>query len=396
MENTTRFQKIAERLEEHIKKDIPNLYAITGKMGVQMGSKKWYWESAKKAAETNTYQKEGEDIFWIPLTLKDEIIAVCGIKGHKKFPKEEAELIKGLLDEIAYDEFLERQINQQIDQKSNFIKELLETEKYKSYEDAIDRGDILGINLRSPQAVILIKTPGLFQKFENKFKDKPAENRTVNVNEECNKITEKLTECFENYEQNIFSCIGPDLFVCLKWARGQVNTLNSINFFKTKSKFLKEVTRDVTGIEPTIGVGQYYPGVSGLRKSFSDAKVALELGEKLWGPEKIYHIADVGMFVALSTRITFDRKCELAYQIMGKIFSDDSLYKTVNIFLENDMNLSEAAKKLHLHRNTLIYRLDKIKKLIGLDPRKFSDAIKIKLGLVLYGPTLKPEAAKTR
>jgi carbohydrate diacid regulator len=145
----------------------------------------------------------------------------------------------------------------------------------------------------------------------------------------------------------------------------------------------------MTGIVPTIGVGQYYPGAEGLRKSFSDAKVAIELGEKIWGPGKVYHITDVGMFIALSNKIPFERKCELAYQVMGKIFSDDSLYKTVSIFLENDMNLSEAAKKLHLHRNTLIYRLDKIKKLIGLDPRKFSDAIKIKLGLVLYAPTLR-------
>ena len=48
------------------------------------------------------------------------------------------------------------------------------------------------------------------------------------------------------------------------------------------------------------------------------------------------------------------------------------------------MNLTEAAKKLHLHRNTLIYRLNKVKNLIGLNPTSFHDALQIKLGLMVH------------
>lgn len=392
-ERELRVKAIRKRLEAAIRKDIPNLYAIAGKLGVQTGNRRWYWEAAKKAAQTKKYQKEGEDIYWIPLCLGEEVLIVVGVKGYKKYPKEIAELLNGLLTEIVNDHLLEMQINQVIDQKRNYIRELLETDRYISYEEAIDRGDIIGINLRAPQAVIIIRTPGLFKSFEKKFKDKPRENWPVLLTEECSRITEQLAESFKGFDKNVFACIGYDSFVALKWARGQVTTINSINFFKSKGKYISEVVEEITGIKPTVGIGQYYPGAEGLRKSFSDAKVAIELGEKIWGPANVYHITDVGMFIALSNKIPFERKCELAFQVMGKIFADDSLFKTVSIFLENDMNLSEAAKKLHLHRNTLIYRLDKIKKLIGLDPRKFSDAIKIKLGLVLYAPTLRSLAS---
>lgn len=387
-----KLQKIQSRLEEYIKQDFNNLFAITGRMGVQLGDKKWYWEKAKKAAETKKYQKEADGVYWIPLIWQGEVVSVCGLKGYEKYPQEEAQLLNGLLERIAYEQFIQEQVNRMIDPRSSFVKELLETDKTKTFEQAIDKGDILGINLRAPQAVIIIKTPGLFQKYHAKYKNLNEESLALKVSEDAKKMMYRLSSAFQNYEKNIFACIAPDLFVSLKWVRGQVNTLNTINFFKQKAEFMRKMINEELGIEATVGVGQYYPGLNGLRKSFNDAKVALQLGEKIWGAGRTYHIVDVGMLVALSKDINFERKCELAFQIMKDIFSDDSLFKTVNIFLENDMNLTEAAKKLHLHRNTLIYRLDKIKREIGLDPRKFSDAIQIKLGLILYSPKIRCES----
>jgi carbohydrate diacid regulator len=92
------------------------------------------------------------------------------------------------------------------------------------------------------------------------------------------------------------------------------------------------------------------------------------------------------MFITLAN-ISQDRKAELAHQILHPLLRDQQLYKTVRLFLTSGLNLTEAAAKLHIHRNTLIYRLDKTKKLIGLDPRHFDDALQIKLGLMFYQPT---------
>jgi carbohydrate diacid regulator len=389
MENraTDKIEKLKSRLSEYVKRDVIKLYALTDSSGFEIGSKqKKFYEKALRAAETKKYQKENETTYWIPLIFDKQIIAVCGLKSNDAYPKSAAQLLGGLIDEIAFDEFLERQISQTIDQNSKFISDLLTTDKFQTFEEAIDRGDILGINLRAPQAVILVKIPGHLKKTHGKYKKYPKQEVPIKIMEERHQLVEDLSAAFKNYEQNIFVNFGQDLYVCLKWARGQVNTLNTINFFRTKAEYIQEIVEKKTKIKPTIGVGQYYSGLLGLKKSYSDARVALKLGEKIWGPGKIYHIVDVGMFVALTPEITFERKCELAHQIMGKIFSDQSLYKTVNVFLEKDMNLSLAASILHLHRNTLIYRLNKVKQTIGLDPRKFSDAVQLKLGLILYDP----------
>jgi carbohydrate diacid regulator len=120
-----------------------------------------------------------------------------------------------------------------------------------------------------------------------------------------------------------------------------------------------------------------------LRKSYQDARLALEVGSRVWGANQVYHIKRVGMFITLANT-SQERKAELAHQILSPLLRDDQLYKTVQSFLGSGLNLTDAAERLHIHRNTLIYRLDKTKKLIGLDPRHFDDALQIKLGLMFY------------
>lgn len=89
------------------------------------------------------------------------------------------------------------------------------------------------------------------------------------------------------------------------------------------------------------------------------------------------------MYVTLAN-VSQQRKAELAHDILAPLLADEQLYKSVSTFLSHRLNLTEAAEALHIHRNTLIYRLEKTRQLIGLDPRRFDDALQIKLGLLFY------------
>jgi carbohydrate diacid regulator len=66
-----------------------------------------------------------------------------------------------------------------------------------------------------------------------------------------------------------------------------------------------------------------------------------------------------------------------------EIFADEEMQNTAEEFLENSLNISETARKLYLHRNTLTYRLDKIERATGLNIRKFSDAVTFRLITIL-------------
>lgn len=387
--------KTEKKLQNYVQKNLLDFFALTNSFGYDVKDYKRFFDGARIAAEKNKWQMEKigkREVYWVPLNWNGKVVAVCGLFGYREYPKEKAKALSGLLDEVAYEGFLETQLEKTIHPKSNFIKGLLLTDEIKTFDEAIERADIVGINLRSPQAVILFEVPGFFKRVYMKNKKMPKEALMVKIAEECRDFMGRLSAYFDNYEQNIFACFDEDLFACLKWVRGEVNTLNTVNFFKEKAGYIQQCVKKETGVQATLGVGQYYPGLNGLHKSYEDAKTALLIGKKIWGEGRNYHIIDVGMLVMLSSEVSFERKCELAMQILGPVFTDSDIYKTVNAFLENDMNLSDTAKKMHLHRNTLIYRLDKVKKTIGLDPRKFSDAVQIKLGLLLYKPDEKCES----
>ncbi|MGN0818150.1 MAG: PucR family transcriptional regulator [Candidatus Coproplasma sp.] len=65
--------------------------------------------------------------------------------------------------------------------------------------------------------------------------------------------------------------------------------------------------------------------------------------------------------------------CELKNFV--KIFEDEDMMNTLDCLFENNLNVSQASRALYMHRNTLIYRLNKITEITGLDPRDFSDAV---------------------
>jgi carbohydrate diacid regulator len=70
-------------------------------------------------------------------------------------------------------------------------------------------------------------------------------------------------------------------------------------------------------------------------------------------------------------------------RMLMKLIAEDYLLDTVERFFDENMSLTQTSKDLKIHRNTLLYRLDKIRKVTGLDPRKFNDAMELKVALIL-------------
>ena len=67
-----------------------------------------------------------------------------------------------------------------------------------------------------------------------------------------------------------------------------------------------------------------------------------------------------------------------------EVFEDKDMMETAERFLENSLNISETSRDLFMHRNTLMYRLDKIERITGLNIRKFSDAVTFRVITILY------------
>lgn len=144
---------------------------------------------------------------------------------------------------------------------------------------------------------------------------------------------------------------------------------------------MQETALSEEGIALTIGIGEPVGTATELSKSYRQALTAMEIG-------CVFHPKD-SVFLSrtmLLERFLYDIPPETAtayHQLLfnrrtARLFSDEML-ETINMFLSKDLNMSDTARQMYIHRNTLVYRLDKVQKQLGLDLRHFSDAMTFKL-----------------
>jgi carbohydrate diacid regulator len=133
------------------------------------------------------------------------------------------------------------------------------------------------------------------------------------------------------------------------------------------------------------GIGRVVVGLKDLASSFKEAQVALEVGKVFDTEKSIVSYENLGI-----ARLIYHLPTTLCNMFLKEVFkrgSIDSLDQetlfTIQRFFENNLNVSETSRKLFVHRNTLVYRLEKIKKLTGLDLREFEDAIVFKVALMV-------------
>ena len=138
-------------------------------------------------------------------------------------------------------------------------------------------------------------------------------------------------------------------------------------------------------IKPVIGVGSISNHLRELAERYKEAQVAIEVGKVFDDDKMIIHYDNLGI-----GRIIYKLPRTLCEMFLNEVFKrspidslDQETLDTINKFFENNLNVSETSRKLFVHRNTLVYRLEKIKKLTGLDLREFDHAIVFKVALMV-------------
>lgn len=134
-----------------------------------------------------------------------------------------------------------------------------------------------------------------------------------------------------------------------------------------------------------IGISTIVENLKDLARAYKEAQIALEVGKVFETEKNIISYENLGigrLIYQLPTTL-----CEMFLQEVFKRGSLESLDRetlmTIQCFFENNLNVSETSRKLFVHRNTLVYRLDKIRKITGLDLREFEDAITFKVALMV-------------
>ena len=165
----------------------------------------------------------------------------------------------------------------------------------------------------------------------------------------------------------------------------QISPSTTAEDLEAIARQIEDTLRNELFMKCVIGIGTIAEHLRSLADSYKEAQTAIDVGKVFDTEKTIINYENLGI-----GRLIYQLPTTLCEIFLGEIFkksSIDSLDQetlfTINKFFENNLNVSETSRKLFVHRNTLVYRLEKIKKLTGLDLRQFDHAIVFKVALMV-------------
>ncbi|MGB9859890.1 MAG: PucR family transcriptional regulator [Moorellaceae bacterium] len=155
------------------------------------------------------------------------------------------------------------------------------------------------------------------------------------------------------------------------------------------SEIIKKIRQNLSRWVVTTGIGRPGKGVAGLRKTYREAKIALELGQLIFGPAKDILYDSLGVYGLLLGQAGPEEQKHFVRGIIGPLHSYDSskggeLLKTLELYFRTNCNIKKTADLLYTHYNTVLYRLNKVKQLTGFDPDDPEQRLTLQTALRLF------------
>ncbi len=323
----------------------------------------------------------------LPIEHNNKIIGVVGITGEPNEVSPFGEVIKMTVEMMLQQEFLLKELQLEQQAQENFIQDLISGRIGSDSDLFITRGQIVGYDVLIPRVALVMD---IYQ-FEKTTKQslqtfKGLKEGEIYLQRLKNDVLKTIKGIFVDTPQEIVSYTGGDRFVVLK----TINLKDSGEILRKKlfriGKKIENIISQKMKFKVTIGIGEYHKDIDGLSKSFKEATQALDVGSRLLGAGDTYHIDNLGIGKLLA-EIKKESQKEFIEKTIYSTKSDkgkkinEFLLETLQAFFDNNLSITQTAKALFIHRNTLLYRLEQVRKITSLNPKKFDDAVQLRIAL---------------
>lgn len=241
--------------------------------------------------------------------------------------------------------------------KDNFIKNLLLDNLL--LVDIYNRAKKLHIDISVKRVVFVIETS----------------------NENDSNTLETVKNLFATRNKDFITAVDEKNIILVK----ELKSNESYEDMEKTAKVILDVLNAESAARFYIAYGTIVNEIKEVSRSFKEAKMALDVGKIFYKHKNVIAYNNLGI-----GRLIYQLPMSLCRMFIKEIFDgkspddlDEETLTTINKFFENNLNVSETSRQLYIHRNTLVYRLDKLQKTTGLDLRIFEDAITFKIALMV-------------
>ncbi len=313
----------------------------------------------------------------IPFQYGGRVVGFIVLREAMPNHDEITPLVRSIAELVMHQSILIEQIPRQEERLDKFIYDLL----HRPEGDEpllIAEARLFDIDLRQPRIAIVIYVDD--STLVSTFSD-PANDRETRISRYKAGIDRGLRSFYTSSTDNIVAYIGQNKFCILKSLANNGDLEESLEQFKKSINTIYDIIKAEMKAPTSVGVGNYHPGISGLRQSYNEAVSAIELGAQMWGSDRIYRIDDFGVVAPLLSGID-ESNIYFSRELLERLGENSEIIQTLEAFFNYDMSLTRTADELGIHRNTLVYRLDRIAETLSLDPRRFDDAVQIRLAIL--------------
>jgi carbohydrate diacid regulator len=197
-----------------------------------------------------------------------------------------------------------------------------------------------------------------------------------------NAVVDVLKGLFPDRRRDFVISLGERETALVKEVEGNVTSAD----LRKLAIAIEDTLRSELMVSTVIGIGSVSRQIKDLANAYKEAQVAIEVGKVFDTAKSIVTYENLGL-----GRLIYQLPTTMCEMFLQEIFKKNSIdvldretLDTILCFFDNSLNISETSRKLFVHRNTLVYRLEKIKKLTGLDLREFDHAVVFKVALMVH------------
>jgi len=194
---------------------------------------------------------------------------------------------------------------------------------------------------------------------------------------------EMVKELFNTQKGDFVTTVDEDHIVVIK-ALSDIETYEDM---EDNAKMLVDMFSSEAMTSVRVSFGTIVNDIKGVSKSYKEASMSLDVGRIFYAEKSVISYNTLGI-----GRLIYQLPINLCEMYIDEVFGgelsdeiDDEILNTINKFLDNSLNVSETSRQLYIHRNTLVYRIEKLEKATGMDVRNFDDALSFRIAMMVLG-----------